>query len=430
MTFELAPKQRAVRDRLGGPETHCLVYGGSRSGKTFLFCYAIGARAIRAPGSRHLIARSVFSNVKGSVALDTWPKMMRLAHPGVAWKMDKSDWYAQFGNGSEVWFGGLDQKDRVDKVLGKEFATVYVNEASEVAREAITTLRTRLAQTVMVPATKDRPEQPLKLKAYYDLNPAGKGHWTYREFVEGLRPEDGQPVDRSDFCFDVMNPVDNPHLLAAYLRQLEALPDRQRKRFLEGVYLADVPGALWTSEMLEGCKVVEAPDLARVVVAVDPAVTHGENSDETGIVVAGRIGHGETSRAFVLADVSGRRSPLEWARVAVAEYERHKADVIVAESNNGGELVRQNIQTVAPRANVQLVNASRGKQTRAEPIAALYEQGRVHHVGGFPALEDQMCSWVPGVGKSPDRVDAMVWALTDLMLDQVEPARMVRVSFG
>lgn len=412
--FQLSPRQKEVRRRLGGPATHNLLYGGSRSTKTFLLCYCLAARALRAPNSRHLIARATFANVKGAVALDTWPKMMRLAFPGVPWRMNKTDWFAALPEGAEVWFGGLDDKERVDKVLGREFATIFLNEASEIAREAVTTVRTRLAQNA--PAEDGRP---LKLKAYYDLNPTGRGHWSYREFIQGVRPEDGQPVDRSDFLFDVMHPADNPHLPPAYLAQLRALPERQRRRFYEGEYLADVPGALWTSAMLEAARIAQPPDtLTRVVVAVDPAATHGENADETGIVVAGLSGFADSARGYVMADVSGRLTPLEWAQRAVNEYRRRKADVIVAESNNGGEMVRQTIRTVDANANVKLVHASRGKATRAEPIAALYEQGRVHHVGGLTALEDQMTSWVPGEGRSPDRMDAAVWALTELFGDE------------
>ena len=161
--------------------------------------------------------------------------------------------------------------------------------------------------------------------------------------------------------------------------------------------------------------------LQRVVVAVDPAVTSGENSDETGIVVAGRTG----PRGFVLADVTCRLSPDGWARRAVEAYREHKADRIVAEANQGGDMVRTVLRTVDPTVPVKLVHATRGKRVRAEPVAALYEQGRVFHAQVFPELEDQLVTWTPDSPTSPDRLDALVWALTDLDLARPATARAV-----
>lgn len=154
-------------------------------------------------------------------------------------------------------------------------------------------------------------------------------------------------------------------------------------------------------------------DLVRIVVAIDPATTSGENSDNTGIVVAGL---GKDGDGYVLADLTCHLSPDGWARRAVQAYHRWQADRIIAEANNGGELVENVIRTVEPGLPLSLVHASRGKLTRAEPVAALYEQGRVHHVGVFPELEDELCEWVVGEGPSPDRLDALVWALTELMV--------------
>jgi predicted phage terminase large subunit-like protein len=175
--------------------------------------------------------------------------------------------------------------------------------------------------------------------------------------------------------------------------------------------LTDVPGALWTWAMLDNR--MPAPDLTRVVVAIDPAVTSGEDSDETGILVCGL---GVDDRAYVLADRSCRLSPDGWARRAVAAFDEFRADLVVAEVNNGGDLVEQTIRTVRRTIPYKKVHASRGKQTRAQPVAALYEQGRVSHCDVFPDLEEQLTSWTPESGTSPDRLDALVWALTELML--------------
>ena len=187
---------------------------------------------------------------------------------------------------------------------------------------------------------------------------------------------------------------------------------RLGRQELHAEILDDTPGALWTRDQIDASRVREAPALKRLVVAVDPAVTAGDDSDETGIVVAGL---GTDGRGYVLDDLSCRLSPNEWATRAVSAYRDRKADRLVAEVNNGGDLVETIVRSIDRGVSYRAVHAARGKLTRAEPIAALYEQGRVSHVGAFPHLEDQMTGYVPGQS-SPDRMDALVWALTDLML--------------
>jgi predicted phage terminase large subunit-like protein len=189
---------------------------------------------------------------------------------------------------------------------------------------------------------------------------------------------------------------------------------RLGRQELLGEYLDDVPGALWTRAMFDAR--TPAPDLRRVVVAVDPAVTATEESDETGIVVAGL---GVDGRGYVLADRSCRLGPDGWARRAWAAFDEFGADRIIYESNQGGDLVRHTLQTVRNNGSVHGVHASRGKRTRAEPVAALYEQGRVTHTTALDELEDQLCGWTPESGDSPDRMDALVWALTSLMVQTV-----------
>jgi phage terminase large subunit-like protein len=177
-----------------------------------------------------------------------------------------------------------------------------------------------------------------------------------------------------------------------------------------------------------------APILTRIVVAIDPSVTSGREAAETGIVVAGVDGQGY---GYVLEDLSCRGSPDQWASRAVLAYHKHRADRILGEVNNGGEMIEHVLRTVDPSVAYRAVHASRGKVARAEPVAALYEQGRVHHVGGFPELEEQCCVYSPG-GPSPDRMDALVWALTDLMVGQftvdedtlAEAIRIANEMFG
>ena len=206
------------------------------------------------------------------------------------------------------------------------------------------------------------------------------------------------------------------NLAPAFMAQIVAKYQSTRigRQELYAEILDDTPGALWKRDALDALRLVKHPDLARIVVAIDPAVTSNEGSDETGIIGAG-IG-AEDKHGYVLEDASLRGTPLQWAQAAVTLYHKLKADRIVAEANQGGDMVAHTIHTVDPNVPVKLVHASRGKVARAEPVAALYEQSRVHHVGTFPDMEDQMCNWTQG-DASPDRLDALVWALTELLLD-------------
>jgi phage terminase large subunit-like protein len=210
---------------------------------------------------------------------------------------------------------------------------------------------------------------------------------------------------------------DNPYLPIDARERLREIYEGTRAGLqeLEGEYLTENEHALWTYEDIESNRVkrVDPALFQRVVVALDPAVTAHEDSDETGIIVAARglDGHG-----YVIADRSLKASPLGWARAGIAAYHRFSADLTIGEVNNGGDLVETTISTVDPRVNFKAVRASRGKFTRAEPIAAMYERGMIHHVGVFPILEEQLTTWDASTTKSPDRLDALVWALHELFL--------------
>ena len=188
---------------------------------------------------------------------------------------------------------------------------------------------------------------------------------------------------------------------------------RLGRQELGGELLEDVEGALWKREWIDTHRVVTVPKFKRVVVAIDPSVQGEGTGDACGIVVAAIGFDGD---GYVLEDRTLHGSPLEWANEAIAAYSVHKADALIAEANNGGALVQVNIGRIPGAPPVKLVHASRGKQTRAEPIANLDQQGRIHHVGVLLELEDEMFSWVPGEGASPNRIDARVWALSELQI--------------
>lgn len=414
--FKITPAQDKARDMLISDAVHCALGGGSRSGKTFILLRQVILRAIKAPESRHAVFRFRFNSIKSSIILDTLPKVMKLCFPNVRFNLNKTDWYMTLPNGSEIWFGGLDDKDRTEKILGMEFATIYFNECSQIPWASIVLALTRLAQST---------GGILKLKAFYDFNPPSKMHWTYLQFVEKKNPEDKTPYGKDEFNygFNLINPYDNKENLdPAYLKMLEGLPEKARNRFLLGRFADDSEGALWTVELYAQNRIMgrmfeNLPQYLRVVVAVDPSGCSGPEdtrSDEIGITVCalGTNGHG-----YLLEDLSGRYRPEEWGKIACDAYDRHSADAIVGEVNYGGDMVRAVVQAENPNVPFLPVTATRGKVVRAQPISSLYEQNRIHHVGHFPDLEDQGCAMLTSgyVGlKSPDRKDSAIWGFTAL----------------
>lgn len=420
MTFTLTAKQMEAQRIIASDARHVMLFGGSRSGKTFLHVRNVVMRALKAPQSRHGIFRYRFNAVKASVVNDTFPKVMRLAFPGVSYKLDKTDWYATYPNGSQIWFGGLDDKERAEKVLGMEFVTLMLNECSQIPYESRNLVITRLAQAVDQEIA-GRPVEPLRPRVYYDENPPSKGHWTYKLFVQKLDPETREPLKNpGDYASFKVNPEDNRENIAAdYLDTLDGMSARMRKRFRDGEFGDETPGALFTDEVIEKWRVLDGvvPEMVRVVVAVDPSGSGDEDNadnDEIGIAV---VGLGIDGVAYVLEDCSLKAGPATWGRIAASAYDRHKADVVVGEANYGGAMVGHTILTARPRTPFKLVTATRGKAVRAEPFSALYENGKVRHAGRFQALEAELTGFnTHGYvgGGSPNRGDAAIWALAEL----------------
>jgi len=433
MNFKLTSKQREAMAVIASAATHVMLFGGSRSGKTFLHVRNVVFRALKAPRSRHCILRFRFNHIKSSIIFDTFPKVMEIAFPEVPWKLNKSDWFVTLNPGtdyeSEVWFGGLDDKERTEKILGNEYATIYLNECSQIPWNGRNMVVTRLAQLAMT-LVKGRESTQLKPRMFYDCNPPNKSHWTYQVFVKKVDPESKKPLAKPDdfVCFQ-MNPQDNAeNLSAGYLETLESLSPRLRKRFLEGNFADANPNALFTDENIDKWRVMDGivPDMVRIVVAVDPSgADDADNADNDaiGIVVAGL---GTDGNAYLLEDCTVKAGPATWGRVATSAFDRHEADIVVGEINYGGAMVKQVIQTSRPRTPFLAVTASRGKIVRAEPISALYEEGKVRHVGTFRELEDELTAFstVGYLGdKSPNRADALVWALTALFPGIVKKAQ-------
>lgn len=427
--MKFTARQEQANEVLAGDATNIMLFGGSRSGKTFLLVRSIVMRALKAPHSRHAILRFRFNHVKASVVMDTFPKVMALCFPGIEYHIDKTDWYAKFQNGSQIWFGGLDDKERTEKILGQEHATIMLNECSQIPQSSRDLATTRLAQDV-TQVVEGMPPTKLKPRMYYDENPPNKGHWTYKMFVQGVDPETKRPLSNpNDYvCFQV-NPTDNlENLPPEYLNTLRGLPARLQRRFLSGEFADATPNALFREEDIDRWRVTDGkvPDLIRVAIGVDPSgsgdVDNADN-DEIGIVAGGL---GVDGNAYVLEDCTVKAGPATWGRVATTAYDRHEANVIVGEVNFGGAMVQHVIQTARARTPYKAVTATRGKHIRAEPISALYEQGKVRHVGYMIELEEELTAFstagYTGSG-SPNRADALIWVLTELFAGIVKEKR-------
>jgi phage terminase large subunit-like protein len=429
--FKLTARQREAQAVCASGAKHVMLFGGSRSGKTFLHVRNVVMRALKAGNSRHAIFRFRFNAIKASVVLDTFPKVMRLAFPEVDYKVDKTDWYAKFPNGSEIWFAGLDDADRAEKVLGMEFATLYFNECSQIPNGSLQTALTRLAQ--QVDQVIDGEAAPLKPRVFYDMNPPGKSHWTFRQFVQKVDPETKLPLIKpDDYASFKINPTDNRENVATdYLETLDSMSARMRKRFRDGDFGEEVAGALFTEEVIEKFRVIDGviPDMVRIVIGVDPSGAGDEDNadnDAIGIVCAGL---GRDGVCYIMEDATLKAGPATWGRVATGLYDRHSADAVVGETNYGGAMVNHVVQTARPRTNFRQVTATRGKVVRAEPFSALYENGKVRHVGRFNELEEELTSFTTyGYvgGDSPNRADALIWCLAELFPSIVKPRKEER----
>lgn len=395
-----------------------MLFGGSRSGKTFLLVRQVVVRALKAPKSRHAILRFRFNHVKASIVLDTFPKVMELCFPDVRYHLDKSDWFVALENGAQIWFGGLDDKERTEKILGQEHVTIYLNECSQIPYASREMALTRLAQQVN--QVVDGKPSPLPPRMFYDCNPPSKAHWSYKLFVQKVDPDTKKPLPAADYAAMQINPQDNAENLApGYLSTLEGLGARMRRRFLAGEFADATPNQLFASESIDKWRVIDGtlPDMVRMVVGVDPSGSGDEDNadnDAIGIVVGGL---GTDGNAYLLEDCTVKAGPATWGKVATSAFDRHAADVVVGEVNFGGAMVQHVIQTARPRTHYKPVTASRGKVVRAEPFSALYENGKVRHAGDFRELEDELLAFstlgYTGSG-SPNRADAWIWVLAEL----------------
>lgn len=385
--------------------TTTLLEGGGRSGKTFIILYAMVMIALKYPGSFQLITRFRFSHIKTAICYQTMPAVLNALGIKDRVKLRKPDnWFYEFPNNSTIWIGGLDDKDRLEKILGNEYRTIFLNEASQISYEAYEYVVTRL-----------NPPKGEKGRILIDYNPPSIAHWGYQMFHERKFP-DGRPLPPNDFVKLKMNPADNvDNISDEYLYNLSLLSEAKRLRFAEGEYSLE-SGKLWKRADIRYYPYPDdLPDFIRVVVGVDPSGSVG--GDEIGIIVAGSYFDDKGDlRQMTIDDYSLHGTPGQWAEEVSAAYHRWTADCVVAEKNFGGDMVESTIKNADKTINVKLITSSRGKVIRAEPISAMYESNRmeIYHRIPFTALEDEMCSYDPEVSISPNHMDALVFAHAEL----------------
>jgi phage terminase large subunit-like protein len=406
-----------------------LAYGPSRSGKSANFVQLIAARALAFPGTKHAIFRLTMRSCRAHLFNGTFPEIMNMLYPGYldnkAVHVNRAESWVQFHNGSKIVFEGLDPNN-IDKVLGAQYATAWVNECNEVQDyEVIQQLASRMADTapmvdpstgkvVLDPNGQMVMCRPLML---FDCNPDTKGDWDYLCFKAKQHPQSGKPFKDKKKWRSVFLPAHEnaDNLAKGYLDSLAERYDgspNMASRFLEGQWRDDNPNALFRKSMFRYRECPPLDFFLRIVVAVDPSGGNGNQGDHTGICV---VGLGSDGLAYILEDASIKGTPEQWSKEVGVMYDKWNADLIVAEKNYGGTMVENTIRQYRRNLPVKLVNATRGKLLRAEPVAMAYHQGKVFHIDTFKELEAQMCDYKEGTKKSPDRMDALVWGVTEVL---------------
>lgn len=327
---------------------------------------------------------------------ETWRQLVRTLEP-ITRRVSLSEHSIELVTGGLVDVWGLHEPD---VARGRKYKRIAVDEAA-----LIKYLEEAWGYTIL-PTLVD-----LEGDAWFGSTPKGKDYF-YKLYQRG------QPgPDKRDGWKSWQMPTHtNPHLPREAIKNMaREMTARAYKQEIEADFIDSIEGALWTYALIEGHRVTTHPTLTKIVIAIDPAVTSGENSDETGIVV---VGKGDDKHYYVLGDYTMRDTPTRWITKAVDLYHSLEANEIIAEVNNGGDLIRDLLKKIDPTIPYRGVHASRGKVTRAEPVSLLYEQGLVHHVGTHRHLEDEMTQWVPG-DKSPNRIDALVWGIQALKREGV-----------
>lgn len=413
--YRPTPRQRKMSKllvRSGAGEF--LAYGGGRSGKTIHACRILWIRAERCPGSHHAICRNTFKDCRQKIGMVTMRKLLGPQMMDRSYELNRTDWIYTLPNGSEIWLAGIGTEEEADKLLGTEFSTIFYNECNQMHYLNIETTYSRLAE-----------KNELKKLRLYDCNPKKKSGHVYTKFFRGLHPIEKTPLKKGSTSCIQMNPNHNPHIDETYIEIMEGTTAASQKRFIKGEFSEEDEGKVFELEDIHNSRVTHTDfnieDLDIIVIGVDPNVKSKKGSDDCGIVIAGR--KSGDRHIYILRDATlVDPKTTAWAEHIARMYEKYNASYVVAEVNNGGDLVKDVIQNARDENEmhiaVKTVHAHQGKFARADPVSDMYQLGLVHHVGKFEELETQMVEFDPDTtDKSPDRMDALVYAVTFLTVE-------------
>jgi phage terminase large subunit-like protein len=382
----------SVFDDMMFPSRYKALYGGRASAKSHFFAESMVANAADAKGFRGLCIREVQKSLKESAKRLIEDKIISM---GVGSLFNVKHDEIGTPGGGVISFTGMNQQNSESVKSYENYVVCWVEEASSFSSKSLELIR----PTIRSPNSE----------LWFSWNPDNAAD-PVDKFFRGLNPPDDAIIRKVTY-------QDNKYLPAEMLAEMELDRKNNPDRFAHiwlGEYAPQAVGAIWNMANIHENRRNEAPTLKRILVAVDPAISNTDQSDEHGIVCGGI---GEDGRGYIIDDVSLHGSPQQWAERAVATYDRYDADAIVVERNQGGDMVRHTLKTVRPNIKVVEVVATRGKHVRAEPISAMYATNQISHVGSFPELEAQMCRMTTagydGEG-SPDRCDALVWLMTEL----------------
>ncbi len=391
-----------------------LGYGGGRSGKTLHFCRICWIRAEKCPGSHHAICRNTFKDCRQKIGKVTLKKMLGPTMMDRSYELNRTDWIYTLPNGSEIWLVGIGTEEEADKLLGAEFSTIFYNECNQMAYLNIETTFSRLAE-----------KNELKKLRLYDCNPRKKSGHVYTKFFRQLHPIEKTALVKGTVANIQMNPNHNPHIDESYERIMSGTSKANRKRFIKGEFSDEDEGKVFEQVDINNGRVthrdIDISELDIIIVAVDPNVKSKAGSDDCGIIVAGR--KSGDRHIYILRDATLiDPKTTAWAKHVAKMYKKYNANYVIAEANQGGDLVKDVIQNARDENDmniaVKMVHAHQGKFARADPVSDQYQLGLVHHLGEFEELESQMVEFDPDTAtKSPDRMDALVYAVTYLTID-------------
>lgn len=399
-----------------------LASGSSRGGKTFAFLAMLVMRALMFPGSNHLVVRHTGNSITSTV-WKTALEVLNAIAPGYRDEIETNgtNRFITLHNGSTIWFMGAQNEEAVAKIMGAQFATILINEIVDIDFETYQDIVSRLNAV-----DENEHGELISLKLFADCNPKTFAHWVYQQWYEKRVPGTYRDLEDSDeFAFIEFDKTANEHVDPSYYKSMRNWSAEKQARFLDGQWRAESGDALFPLSDLDNNRQVrpDQSEFEQTVVAVDPAMTSGPNSDETGVFVVGAVGEENDAHYYPIEDLSGRYHPVDWATIAIKAYWAYGAKAIVVEVNQGGDQNVHIIKAIDPRVNVVTVRAGagQGKNERAKPIATLMRSGRIHHpfTDEFKELEQQMLAMTGDYdrkrGKSPDRLDAYVYGIGELL---------------